>query len=414
MILAGGHSIGRGFNLWVRHIRKYRLVRRVLRDNGEPFRILRRLFRFADDLLAEARPDLVYTFEWATPLSFCVWFAARRRGIPCVALRFSKILPGHAFWTLDRDMMNARSIERAEEKRHNGSPASDEAKRRIAEFRDQPRVINYIAERWNNRMRRTFIRWHVVNTRTIIREFINTFRGQDRALREPPFSRFARYYHSLYLSATHQRFFDVVDERELGEMKYVYFPLHKEAELAQTFQAPLWHNQLNTVRVLASLLPHGYRLLVREHRMNLGHRPTSSFRQYAALPNVTLVDPYDSQFKYLRHADLVVTENGSSGWEGLLLARRVLTLSRTFYDGAGLATKVSDPDRLKVAFLEELSSERGTAEDERDRALACVIDAELETTFALDDDDISRALDRLTATVAPELDQQIKSQASVS
>ena len=38
VILAGAHNVGRGFNLSVRHIRKYALVRRVVRDNTEAFR----------------------------------------------------------------------------------------------------------------------------------------------------------------------------------------------------------------------------------------------------------------------------------------------------------------------------------------------------------------------------------------
>src|SRR5581483_7256968 len=50
LVLAGAHSIGRAFNLPVRHVRHYALVRRILRDNTEAFRIAKRLFRFADDM----------------------------------------------------------------------------------------------------------------------------------------------------------------------------------------------------------------------------------------------------------------------------------------------------------------------------------------------------------------------------
>ena len=103
----------------------------------------------------------------------------------------------------------------------------------------------------------------------------------------------------------------------------------------------------NTIRLLASVLPFGYKLLVREHRLNLGRRRTQAYGELAQLPNVVLIDPFDSQFKYLKHASLVVTENGSSGWEGLLLQRRVLLLSdATFYQGCGQGVTVSDPDRL--------------------------------------------------------------------
>lgn len=399
IILAAGHSVGRGFNLSVRHIRKYALVRRVLRDNTEPFRIVRRLFRFADEMLETAKPDLIYTFEWATPLNHCIWLAAQRRGIPCIALRYSKITPDHGFWATDRLMMNIKAVDLAREKVESGADASGEAHDRIAAFRNQPRVISYIATRWQNKNRRNFLRWHWQNGRVVVREFINMFRGQDLALREPPLSRFLRYYHSLYLGSSHRRFFNVLDEDTLANTKYVYFPLHKEAELAQTFQATLWHDQRNTVSVLASMLPNGYRLLVREHRMNVGHRPTRSYQRYALLPNVTLIDPYDSQFKYLQHAALVVTENGSSGWEGLLLGRRVLMLSRTFYDGAGLGTKVEQPDRLNIAILDALAAEPVSNSGEWDRALGCVVDADRETTFALEDKE--GALDRLYETLSP-------------
>ncbi|MEJ2374196.1 MAG: hypothetical protein P8Y71_01900 [Pseudolabrys sp.] len=412
IILAAGHSVGRGFNLSVRHIRKYALVRRVLRDNTEPFRIVRRLFRFADEMLDSAKPDLVYTFEWATPLNYCIWLAAQRRGIPCVALRYSKITPDHAFWTTDRLMMNVRAVDLARQKVKAGAKESSEACDKIAAFRTQPRVINYIAARWQNKHRRNFLRWHWQNSRIVVREFINMFRGQDLALREPPLSRFLRYYHSLYLGGTHRRFFNVLDEDALAKMKYIYFPLHKEAELAQTFQATLWHDQRNTVSILASMLPNGYRLLVREHRMNVGHRPTSSYKRYEALPNVTLIDPYDSQFKYLQHAALIVTENGSSGWEGLLLGRRVLTLSRTFYDGAGLGTKAEQPELLNLAILDALAVGPVSSPSEWDRALGCVIDGDRETTFPLNDE--TAALERLHEALRPLLAGGGESQAVTS
>ena len=401
IILAAAHSVGRGYNLEVRHLRKYALVRRVLKDNTEAFRIVRRLFRFADDMLEAAKPDFVYAFEWATPLNLAIWLAAQRRGIPCVALRYSKINPSHGFWTTDRLMMNSAALALGNSKRESGASVSEAAKTYIQKFRDQPQVISYIATKWRNKMKRGLLRWHLENAKVVVREFINGLRGQDKSLRELPFGRFMRYYHSLYLNFAQQHFFTAYGPDVLKKMKYVYFPLHKEAELAQTFQATLWHDQRNTVRVLASMLPAGYRLLVREHRMNVGHRPTKSYRQYADIPNVTLIDPFDSQFKYLQNAALVVTENGSSGWEGLLLRRPVLLLSRTFYDGAGLGVRVTDPDRLNRAVLQALSQPPAEDAESYERALGCMVDAELETTFPLSNEGAEAALDRLANTLGP-------------
>ena len=261
----------------------------------------------------------------------------------------------------------------------------------------------YIASKWRGHAERGFLRWHVQYARTTVREALNWAGGQDRALAEPLGSRLGRYYLQLLMGVMQQRFLKSFDEDALAGMKYVYFPMHKEAELAQTLQATQWYDQRNTIRVLASMLPFGYRLLTREHRLNFGHRPTRFYRELSQIPNVTVIDPFDSQFKYLRHAELVVTENGSSGWEGLVLARRVLLLSETFYDSAGLGLRATDPDQLNQAILDLLAKPAVADADAHDYALACTIDAELETTFPMTAAGTVAALEQLARTIGPVL-----------
>ena len=189
------------------------------------------------------------------------------------------------------------------------------------------------------------------------------------------------------------------DEKALAEMKYVFFTIHKETDISQTFQAAVWHDQRNTIQILASLLPGGYRLLVREHRFNRGHRPTSYYRELSRVPNVILIDALDSQYKYLNNADLVVTENGSSGWEALLLNRRVITLAQTFYDGADLTTKVEDANNLGAAIIDVLANPAVKNQAAHDHALGCMIDAERESTFSMASDGIPAVLDRIADTI---------------
>ena len=394
-ILAGAHSVGRAYNVPFRYANQYPLVLQMINDNLAPFRLFRRLFKFSEDTIDRLKPDLIIAYEWATPLAFGAWLAANTRGIPCVSLRNSKILPERSFWTLDRLMFNTPSIERAVERRTANLPVSDAAQAQIKKFRDQPTVINYIAAKWHHRLQRDFLRWHIGYVRVLFREMKNSLRGQDNALREPWIGRLFRYYRRLFYTSYHGRFMVSLDDKTLESTKYIYFPMHKEAELAQTYQSTLWHDQRNTVRVLASMLPSGYKLLVREHRMNYGNRPTSFYRQMAKIPNLVMIDAFDSQFKYLRHADLVVTENGSSGLEGLLLGRRVLTLAPTFYDGAGLVRNVDNPDKLNAAIIDILS--KPAAAD--DHALGCMIDAERETTFPTTKEGTAAALDRLVEVV---------------
>ena len=165
--------------------------------------------------------------------------------------------------------------------------------------------------------------------------YLRTFASQVRArLRgvphtqpDPALGMLFDQYRAAIAKRLHRGYFKSCSEDELKAMRFVYFPLHKEGEVALTFQAPPWYDQANTIRQLSISLPLGHKLLVREHRANHGRRSSRWYRYVSRLPNVVLVNSFDSQFMFLRHAALVVTENGTSGWEALLLGKPVITLA---------------------------------------------------------------------------------------
>lgn len=367
------------------------LVQRILRDNAEASRIARRYFKYADDVLAESAPDFVLTYEWGKPFRFATWMAAAGRGIPCIAVRRSKILSERSFCTTHPLLFNSLALEKARDRAKAGIAPSDIAKMHIAKFREQPEMVQYIQNRWQVIGRKQQAFWYFRLLKNAILDAARTVLGRLGKRRSAVW-RLVEHNRQLISARRQERFFRHFDESELAEMKYVFFPMHKETDISQTFQAALWHEQRNTIQILASLLPGGYRLLVREHRLNRGLRPTRYYRELSQLPNVVLVDALDSQFKYLNNADLVVTENGSSGWEALLLNRRVITLAQTFYDGAGLTTKVTDANRLGAAIIEVLARPAVGDQAAHDRALGCMLDAERETTFSIESDGIPAVL----------------------
>jgi hypothetical protein len=116
------------------------------------------------------------------------------------------------------------------------------------------------------------------------------------------------------------------------------------------------------------------------------------------LPDVALVDAYDSQFKYIQNASLIVTENGSSGWEGMIMGRKVLTLSQTFYDGVDVAAKLTNRDDLARTIL-DLIRAPNPDQAEIDKKLGLIIDAEFQTTFV--ERDMASALQQLSDALSP-------------
>jgi hypothetical protein len=175
-------------------------------------------------------------------------------------------------------------------------------------------------------------------------------------------------------------------------MRYVLIALHKDPEQALNQQAYVWANQFNTVSLISSSLPDGVRLLVREHRNNVGRRPTEYYKSMRILPGVVLIDGFDDQFKYIRNADVIVTENGSTGWEGLVLGRHVITLANNHYDGSGCARRAIDHDQLGSALLEALEQPARPNPDAHDLALGRMLDAEWETSAPIEPVGNARAL----------------------
>jgi hypothetical protein len=85
----------------------------------------------------------------------------------------------------------------------------------------------------------------------------------------------------------------------------------------------------------------------------------------------------------------------------LMLARRVLLLARSFYDGAGLGVRVTDPGRLNAAILDVLARPAVADPAVHDHALGYAIDAELETSFPMTVAGTALALDRLASMSCP-------------
>lgn len=398
MVLGAAANIGCAFTLPYVKQKSSNLTDRVLADNSEPFRLYRRLYGFAEELLDKAQPQLVVAYEWAKPWRSNIWMAAARRGIPCVSIRRSKLIGDHYYWTAERTLFNTLSNELAERKRRGNLPISDFAREKIEAFRQRPLTVKFIRDKWEMLSRRSWVKWHRDWARVTAKKVAKAAIGRGKP-GKLNLGQIVEHNRRIIQTSRDKAFFASYEEAELSSVKFVYFPMHKETDLPLVFQTPRWHDQRNTIHVLAGSLPFGYRLFAREHRFNVGLRPAGYYEELSRLPNVQLIDPFGDQFEYIRNASLVVTENGASGWEGLLFHRPTITLSRTVYDGAALARKVADPDAVGAAVLKAIS-EPPLDRDEHERRLGWMMDAEIESTFSMKIERVGEGADSLEAMLS--------------
>jgi len=299
LLLSGSRNVGRGYSVDRHVMPNSRLARHALSDNMAGTNVIRRMFRFAFDMLDATKPDLIIAGEWTTPLYYATIMAARTRGIKYLANRNSKIISGNFFWTSDLMMFNDRSRNAVKDLARSGAPVSSQAQENIIAFRNKPETLGFVGQKWVKREGRGVKGFNLPYLRTFASQVRARLRGVPHTQPDPALAMLFDQYRAAITKRLHRGYFKSLSEDELKAMRFVYFPLHKEGEVALTFQAPPWYDQANTIRQLSISLPSGYKLLVREHRANHGSRSSHWYRYVSRLPNVVLVSSFDSQFMFL-------------------------------------------------------------------------------------------------------------------
>jgi hypothetical protein len=383
IILAGERYIGAAYGRGQYDWPETRARREIFADNRLPYRLLLAMFVWAERLLDSSNPLVMISGSSSSPINLVFSVLSESRHIPFFILRPSKVLSKRTFLTQSRMMINDQLPEKYNELLTNPKSSLAYGKTFLRKFRSRPEQVDYIKQNWETARRTGFFEHHrrffVLGVMALSARL-----RQSHTLPPKPFlSTLVGYYRRLIRRQSQDRFFCRVALSALRQTRYIYFPLHKEPELALNLQAYFWHDQKNTIARLSSVLPAKYTLLVKEHPLNLGRRSTYFLKNLSALPGVQLIHPNEDSFDYLANADLIVTENGSSGWEGLMLGRPVLCLDNTFYDVLDIANKLSCHKGLNEALLASIHTKQQTGG--HIKKLECYIEAEFATTLSDDD-----------------------------
>ena len=335
-------------------------------------------------------------------------------GIPCVVNRFSKIWSGRCYWSTDPVMYNEAARVAIEALRSERAAVSDRSRNHIAEFRNNPTTLGYVRQNWNALDQRGWLGEHIDLVRMLGLQMLHRLQRRSGPSPKPALRLIWDLYRRTYLKVRQAAMFRQFSEEELSNTQYILISMHKDPEQALNFQAPFWSNQYNTVSLVSSVLPDGYSLIVRDHRNNRGRRPTRYYKDMLTLPGVVLNDGLDDQFKYIRNAALIVTDNGSSGWEGLVLNRRVIALDETFYGPAALARCVPEPEKLASLVVEMLEEPPVGDPASHDQNLGWMLDAEWQTTAPVDEPDYSDTFDLLSRIVKTSMLSSSKAERAIA
>lgn len=146
---------------------------------------------------------------------------------------------------------------------------------------------------------------------------------------------------------------------------YVFVPLHFQPELTTSPQGGEFVDQEHVVRLMASTVPAGWRVVVKEHFQTFmadyqGHiaRSREFYSRLAAIANVQLVPADDESLPLIDGARALVTVSGTTGWEAVLRGVPALVFGVPWYRGCEGVSDVRTVDDVRAALASVIAGVR--------------------------------------------------------
>lgn len=150
---------------------------------------------------------------------------------------------------------------------------------------------------------------------------------------------------------TYSRFeYDEIPER------YIYMPLNFKWDAPHKAWNPMNYLQEYLVTIIASSLPYGYQLVIKEHPYGLGDPKHTELNKFQSM-GVKVVKPTTHSLALIRNAATVFCVGDTTGWEAILFKVPLIIFSaKPFYAVYPYLWATSDPNIIHKALREAVQS----------------------------------------------------------
>ncbi len=149
--------------------------------------------------------------------------------------------------------------------------------------------------------------------------------------------------------------FDDLYDTPNEQNAYAFFPLQLEPEMGTSLFSRFYTDQLWLIKQTARSLPVGMYLFVKEHPAMYGYHTRAFYKKLKTIPNLKLLSPKVPGLKIVEGASLIVTLTGTSGWEGILLGKPIITFGDVFYNALPSVKKCENINDLPALICEQLA-----------------------------------------------------------
>jgi len=326
--------------------------------------ILQRGLEETESLFDTLKPDIVISFICVTMLDYLAYLFAKARGVRVLNLRPTRVGDRVAFASTLNDPSPELASSYARILSSGESSYFDEARRYIRRVREQHGRYEGVVQPSDKPALK-------VNTARLtrigglaggIRNYLGYRRSVAASDNHVPNPLRATLFAALLnpWRARQTRTFlksHYVKAEELGQLRYVFFPLHTEPEVSLLVYGRPYVNQIEIIRMLAMSLPVDTVLVVKEHPWMVGKRTLGAYAKMLNIPRVRLADPRLDARALIQEADLVAVVTGSVALEAAMLGKPVITFGDCPYNllPDALVRRCDDPRRLQSIIRESIA-----------------------------------------------------------
>ncbi len=176
--------------------------------------------------------------------------------------------------------------------------------------------------------------------------------------------------------------------------------LHDPTDSQLTFRGRHYTDQIAMARMIASNLPHGTELVIKEHPVYPGMIPYGEIRLMRdKYPKCTYLDYTYNITPFLKKCAALITINSTAGVEAMITGKPVIVLGDSFYSESSCCYRVRDLSRLTNTLAETLHSPKIPKRDEVIDLLADTISLSYPRSSQLKYDDLEVIKEGITTVL---------------
>lgn len=155
------------------------------------------------------------------------------------------------------------------------------------------------------------------------------------------------------------------DYEQLKSEKFVFYGFHKQPESSIDVFGRYYEDQSQVVINLWRLLPHDWKLVIKEHTNAIGDRSHSFYKKLLTYPGVLLADEKIDSKLLIEKSKLVATVSGTIAYEAALMKKPSITFARIFFNALNYCKFMTIDELVKYDSLATLTSELESKTDNR-------------------------------------------------